>query len=516
MNRKLLTTVIVTFFALLNKSYSKEPIVISSKSFSESVILGEILSVLLEEKYKQPTIKKLNLGGTSIAFDALLNDDIHVYPEYTGTGYVMLLKMNGERDPNRVFDIVSTASQKKWGIIWSKPLGFNNTYALAVRASDERFSNISRASELAQKVSSYTYAGHYEFMEREDGFRGFNKTYKLNFSSDKVLSMNEGLMYKAIKDGQVDMITAYSTDGRIKAYDLKIIEDDLKFFPPYYPSYIAKNKTLQDYPALTKAIQDLEGLIGQEEMIEMNDQVDRLKIPPNTVARYFLNSKNLVQSNVQLENRQNESFFSFFLNKKSYLVKLLKEHLFLSFGAIIMALIVSIPIGVALTRFSSAGKIIFPIINTVQTIPSLALLGFLIPLIGIGQLPAMIALFLYSLLPLVRNTYTGISGVDKKYIEASKGIGLTNRQVLLKVEIPLALPIMMAGLRTAMVIVIGTATIAALIGAGGFGDPIFRGVATVNRNLILLGALPAALMAIVVDKMLGIGEKLVVSEGLRD
>ncbi len=187
----------------------------------------------------------------------------------------------------------------------------------------------------------------------------------------------------------------------------------------------------------------------------------------------------------------------------------------MSFSALLLAFLLSVPTGIVLTRRPALAKIVFPIINTVQTIPSLALLGFLIPIMGIGYMPAVLALFLYSLLPLVRNTYTGIDAVEKDMIEAAKGIGLTNNQVLMKVEIPLALPVILAGARTASVIVIGTATLAALVGAGGLGDPIFRGVATVNNDLILLGAIPSALLAVLVDRALSFLEVRVVSKGLR-
>ena len=168
-----------------------------------------------------------------------------------------------------------------------------------------------------------------------------------------------------------------------------------------------------------------------------------------------------------------------------------------------------------MTRFNGLAKVLFPIVNTVQTIPSLALLGFLVPFLGIGFTPAVFALFLYSLLPLVRNTFEGIKSIDEKYIEVSKGIGLTPWQVLTKVEIPLALPIIIAGLKTASVIVVGTATLAALVGAGGLGDPIFRGVATVNSNLIFLGAIPSAGLAILMDKLISLLEGVLVSPGLR-
>jgi len=321
-------------------------------------------------------------------------------------------------------------------------------------------------------------------------------------------------MYSAAKNGQVDILTTYSTDGRIKGFDIKLLKDDKNFFPPYFAALIAKEETLNKFPALKKVYALLENAITEREMVAMNNRADHLKQEPYTIARDFLIKKGLLKGKIESD-KSEDNLLIYFFKKRKYLLKLLGEHMLLSFGALLMALIISIPIGILLTRYQNLGKIIFPIINTIQTIPSLALLGFLIPLMGIGFMPALLALFLYSLLPLVRNTYSGILGVDRNYIEASRGMGLTNMQILTKVEIPLALPIILAGLRTASVIVIGTATLAALIGAGGLGDPIFRGISTVNSKLILLGAIPAAMLAIIVDKLVGITETLLVSKGIR-
>lgn len=495
-----------------SSSTGKEPLVIGSKSFSESYLLGEMTALLLEEKFDQPVKRKLGLGGTKIALDALIHGGIHVYPDYSGTGYVMILKKSGESDPEKVLQEVRVAYLDRWSIVWSDPIGFNNTYALAVRRSDPRFKGITKISQLSNKVEDFVYAGAYEYMERKDGHAQFVKTYELNFKPNNVISLNAGLMYSAIRDKKVDMIVAYSTDGRIKAYDLRLIKDDQKFFPPYFVSLLAQQNTLKSFPELHKVFDLMADLITEDEMTEMNDKVDRLNLPVKTVAREFLVSKGLLAEAGQVAK---ESPWGFVLKKKDYLLKLLWEHLLLSFTALTLALLVSIPAGIAMTRYERLAKIIFPFVNTVQTIPSLALLGFLIPIMGIGFAPAIVALFLYSLLPLVRNTYTGILSVDPTYIEASKGIGLTNLQILTKVEIPLALPVILAGLRTAGVIVIGTTTLAALIGAGGFGDPIFRGVATVNSQLILLGAIPSALLAIFTDKLIGFAEKRLVSEGLK-
>lgn len=490
------------------------PVVVGSKGFSESIILAEMAALLLEEEGLK-VIRKTNLGGTSVVFDALKSGDIDLYPEYTGTGYVMVLKRSGESDPQKVYDAVKYEFSERFGLEWSGPIGFNNTYALAVRASDERFKNVQNISQLKGLVSDKVFAAPHEFMEREDGFGPFKKRYELDFKDGNTKALNSGLMYSAIRDGQVDIIMSYSTDGRIKAYDLKLLKDDLHFFPPYFAAFLSNEKSMREFPEIGIITSQVEGLITEKEMIALNDQVDRGKREPSLVAKNFLVQKGLIEGEIRSGEQKRRGFFTYAFSKRHYLNKLVWEHLALSFGALSLALMVSVPLGIALTRRPMLAKAVFPVVNTVQTVPSLALLGFLIPIIGIGYTPAVIALFLYSLLPLIRNTYTGIDAVDKDMIEAAKGIGLTDSQVLRKVEIPLALPVILAGVRTASVIVIGTATLAALVGAGGLGDPIFRGVATVNSDLILLGAVPSALLAIIVDRGLGLLETKVVSKGLR-
>lgn len=510
MMKKLFTVFTLIFCFSLNAE-----IIIGSKSFTEQLILGEMAAILLKEKYNQEVTKKLSLGGTKVALDALRNGDIHLYPDYTGTGYSFILQKNDlETDPDKIYREVQKEYLKRFDIIWSPPIGFNNTYALAVREDDKRFENIDSVSQLSGKTNQYRFGGPHEFMERNDGYRNFVDIYKLNFNTDKITALDSGLMYSAIRDKNVDMIMSYSTDGRILAYNLKILDDDRKFFPPYYAAWIAKSETIRKFPALKKMFSDFEELIDEETMVELNNQVDTFKLEPSTVARNFLIKRGLIKGTPS-EKKRGSGFLNYVKAKKRYLIKITKDHLILSFSALFLALLISLPTGIILTRLPSISQPVFAFINTVQTVPSLALLGFLIPLMGIGKAPAILALFLYSLLPLVRNTYTGIKAVDKNFIEASRGMGLTNAQILMRVELPLAMPIILAGIRTASVIVIGTATLAALVGAGGLGDPIFRGVATVNGNLILLGAIPSAILAIVVDKLLGWSEYKLVSNGLR-
>lgn len=191
------------------------------------------------------------------------------------------------------------------------------------------------------------------------------------------------------------------------------------------------------------------------------------------------------------------------------------QHILLSFTAILLAILIAVPAGIFLTRYRYLATIILGIASVLQTIPSLALLGFLIPLVGIGSLPAIIAMVVYALLPILRNTYTGILDINQSLIEAGRGMGMTKGQLLMMVELPLARPVIFAGIRTATVMTIGVATLAAFIGAGGLGDLILRGISMVDTGIILAGAIPAALLAILFDLLLAWIDWRVTPRGLR-
>ena len=492
---------------------AKKQIIIGSKIFTENMLLAELLAILLEEKYNFKITRKLGMGGTQLVFDALKNNQLDIYPEYTGTGYTMILKMSGETDPKTTYDIVKKEFLKQFGLFWSQPLGFENTYILAVRGNDERFKKFQRISQLRGSVEAFRLASDHEFTERKDGFDNFSKKYQLNFSKRNVFTMNPGLMYSALNNKEVDMIMAYSTDGRIKAFNLKTLKDDKIFFPSYSSAYLTRAGLLQKWPELKRVFKELEWNISEKEMIQLNHQVDQLKQEISQVARNFLVEKSLLEGPVQKIKSQN--LMAYYLSKRKYFFKIFTEHLVLTFVSLFFALLISVPLGVWAVRSSQVEKIVFTVVNTLQTIPSLALLAFFIPFLGIGFAPAVLSLFIYALLPLIRNTFEGIKNVDRSFVEASAGMGLNSWQVLRYVQIPLALPVMLAGLRISAVIVVGTATLAAFIGAGGLGDPIFRGIATLNSRLIFLGAVPAALLAIALDKTLALLENLVISKGLK-
>ncbi len=509
-NSKLLFFIFCLLFHFQVESRS---IVVGSKIFTENVLLGEMLSILLEEKYGYQVTRKLNIGGTKLVFDALNSEQIDVYPEYTGTGYIMILNFSEKKSASKIYRIVKKQFAKRFQLVLSLPLGFNNTYALAVRSDDERFKNIYKVSDLVGRVEGLSLAVGHEFMARNDGYENFKKSYNIHFSEDKVYSMDPGLVYFALKNKKADMIMSYSTDGRVKSYHLKLLEDDKKYFPAYEAAYLTRKNIFKEFPKMKQAFKDLENNIDEKEIISLNDKVDRLKYETNVVARNFLIQKKLLDENVV--NFEHKNLFSYYYSKKDYLLKIFIEHLILTFSSLLIALFCSLPIGILMVRKKMAAKIIFPIVNTFQTIPSLALLGFLIPFLGIGYAPAIFTLFIYSLLPLIRNTYEGIKSVDRNPIEAAIGIGLTKWQTLNKIEIPLALPIIIAGVRTSAVIIVGTATLAALVGAGGLGEPIFRGMATVNSKLIFLGAVPATILAIALDRSITFFETFFVSKGLR-
>jgi len=209
------------------------------------------------------------------------------------------------------------------------------------------------------------------------------------------------------------------------------------------------------------------------------------------------------------------SLINFFVKRHKEILSLLLQHLYLTFLAVGFAILVGIPLGILIARYKKLSGPIIGVANVIQAIPSLALLGFLIPFLGIGTKPSIFMVLLYSLLPIIKNCYTALVNIDGDLLEAAKGMGMTKRQVLFRVQIPLAMPVIMAGIRISAVTAVGLMTIAAFVGAGGLGDLVFRGVQSVNNNMIIAGALPACLLALVMDFVIGRLEKLTVPKGIR-
>jgi len=272
---------------------SSGTVVIGSKNFTEQIIMGNMLATLVEKNTDLKVDRKLNLGGTDVAFNALKSGDIDMYVEYTGTGLVNILKKPTQNNSDAVYNEVKKDFKEKYNLDWLEPIGFNNTYTLAISPSVEEKYHPKTISDLKKISSNLVLGSTMEFTERPDGYPGLKKTYNIKFKSVK--GMDSGLRYPAIEKGDVDVIDAFSTDGMLKAYNLTVLKDDKNFFPPYYAAPLVRDDTLKKYPELKDVLNKLAGQINDETMRELNYKVDKLGEDPKTVADDFLKSKGLIK-----------------------------------------------------------------------------------------------------------------------------------------------------------------------------------------------------------------------------
>ncbi|MHC4196420.1 MAG: glycine betaine ABC transporter substrate-binding protein [Planctomycetota bacterium] len=457
------------------------PIRVGSKNFTENYILAEIMAQLLESRGYQ--VERVHgLGGTMVCFSALENGEIDVYPEYTGTIQKEILSAEAGRRSADISELRREIS-KRFNLEILAPLGFNNSYAIAMKRDKAGSLNISRISDLARH-SGLRGGMSYEFLQRDDGWQRLREFYGL---SNAVRGMEHGLAHEALQQGRIDFTDIYTTDAKNMRFDVQLLKDDRSFFPVYSAVPFASPGLPHEVKSLLNSLADI---LDEKTMIRLNASVELDKVDFTLVAREFLAEEKLVDAGraVQGENR----LYRATLRRTA-------EHLFMTFTALAGAVIIALPLGVRAYRSERWSNILIPLTGLLQTIPSLALLAFMIPLFGIGMTPAIIALFLYSLLPIVRNTYVGLCGIDPSCIESARAMGMDDRQRLWHVELPLAYPTILAGVKTAAIINIGTATLAAFIGAGGLGEPIIAGLALHDHRMILEGAIPAAILALLVE-----------------
>ncbi|MBT8144424.1 MAG: ABC transporter permease subunit [Gammaproteobacteria bacterium] len=454
---------------------SAEPVVIGSKTFTESYLLAEIMAQLLEH-HDIEVRRQFGFGGTLVCYEALVSDEIDVYPEYTGTISQTILGLEQEPDAALVATRLRTL-----GLQTLAPFGFNNTYAIAVPGELASELDLQRISDLARQPH-LRFGFSHEFRDRPDGWPGLAAAYELQQPTSGI---EHGLAYRAIADRRIDVTDAYSTDGDIERYGLVTLDDDRGFFPRYEALPLARS----DLPvAASQVLLQLGGLIDDQRMRELNAAVVVDKREIAAVAAGFLGDTGLVD-------RQRASRDDVY----SRLTRNIVRHLQLTGLSLLLACFVGIAAGIAVHRSTTASRIVLYIAGLLQTIPSIALLALMIPLFGVGFLPAIIALFLYSLLPVLRNTVTALVNIDPVLRKVAAGMGMTTAEQLRHVVLPLAMPTVLAGVRTAAIISIGTATLAAFIGAGGLGEPIVTGLALNDTNLILQGAIPAAVLALLTE-----------------
>lgn len=475
---------------------TKPKLVVGSKAFPESWILGEAVASLARETGAAVTHRQ-NLGGTEIVYEALRTGAIDLYPEYTGTIAEVILKTTGRPSLDQMREAL-----RPQGIAISDPLGFNDGYALAVTRATAKKYSLRRISDLAAHPDLRLAFTH-EFVGRKDGWAGLARHYGLKMPN--VRGIQHELAYTAIASGEIDVTEIYTTDAQIGRLGLVMLEDDRQFFPRYDAVFLYRADLPQRAPKALAAALRLVGRIDEAKMIGANARVVLQKESAGQAAAALLTQSleapteaGAVRPSVTAE-----------------IAGLTLQHLQIVGISLLAAIVVGLPLGVLAARSRLLATVALSGSGLLQTIPSLALLAILIPIFGIGLVPALVALFLYSLLPIVRNTYTGLTTIPSHLDEAAEALGLSASATLLRIRLPLASPAIMAGVKTSAVINVGTATLAALIGAGGLGELILRGISLVDRNLILQGAIPVALLALVVQWLFDRLDRLVIPRGLR-
>jgi osmoprotectant transport system permease protein len=471
---------------------SADPVVVGSKKFTESYVLAEIAKRSLENAGITAEHRQ-GMGGTIILWEALRGGGIDVYPEYTGTIAEEMLKQPGAS----IVQIRNALSAQS--IVMTDDLGFNNTYALVMRRDQSEQLGLKSISDL-RAHRELKFGLTHEFLERRDGWRPLSERYQL--APTEVLGIDHALGYSALVKGEIDVKDAYSTDAKIGDYGLVTLIDDLHFFPQYKAVFLYR-KTLS--PQAAHALNDLSNSIDEARMIRLNSEAERTKNYAAAAQQFFGTTDNAITTPFVSETFRNK------------LLRWVTRHLELAGISLLLAVIVGLPLGIVASRGGALGHAILGATGVIQTIPSLALLALLVPLpfFGISARTAIVALFLYGLLPIVRNTATGLQDIPRPLRESAIALGLTAGQRLRKIFLPLASRSILAGIKTSAVINIGTATLAALIGAGGLGEPIISGLNLNDHVTILEGAIPAALLALLVQFFFDLLDRVLIPRGLR-
>jgi osmoprotectant transport system permease protein len=447
-------------------------------------------------------VHQQGLGNTAVVFAALRTGSIDVYPEYTGT---IAFELLGKTKQPTLSELEAQLREQGLGV--GIPLGFNNTYALAVPRRIAKEDGITAISQL-QGRPDLKLGLSQEFLNRRDGWPTLKSAYGL---PQTPRGLDHGLAYEALAAGQVDAIDVYTTDAKIARYGVRVLDDDRKVLPRYDAVIIYRLDFAQRFPKSWAALRALEGRLSEQRMAALNAEVEAGGRAFAAVAHDFLHG---ASDPHRAAAHRERGFISTLFGPD--LLRLTLEHLALVMASLLPALLAGIPLGVWAAYSRRASYWIMAAVGVLQTVPALALLAFLITLLGtIGVLPAIAALFLYALLPIVRNTATGLIDLPVQLQESARALGLPWFARLRRVELPMASRSILAGAKTSAVIAVGTATIAAFIGAGGYGERIVAGLAVNDNRLLLAGALPAAALALAVQWLFDALERWLVPAGLR-
>ena len=476
---------------------------VGSKKFTESVILAELATRLAADAGAAASHRR-ELGGTRILWNALVQGDLDVYPEYTGTLRAELLA--GEDLPD---EAALAAALARHGVRASRPLGFNNTYVVGMEEARAEALGIRTLSDLrAHPALRFGFTA--EFMERGEGWPSLRTRYGL--PQRDVRGLDHDIAYRGLTGGSLDAIDLYSTDAEIEYYGLRVLADDLGHFPRYDAVWLWRADLERRAPEVVAALRRLEGRIAEPDMVAMNARAKIGREAEAVVAADFLAGALGVTGGAQADGLARR------------LAGTTADHLALVGTSLGAAIAVAIPLGIWAAKSARMAQPILGVVGVIQTIPALALLVLIMPLLAplrplgvqtLGEAPAIVALFLYSLLPIVRNTYAGLHDIPAPLRESAAALGLEPRARLRRVELPMASRTILAGIKTAAVINVGFATLGALVGAGGYGQPILSGIRLDDTALILEGAIPAAVLALVVQGGFELAERRLVPRGLR-
>ncbi|MBZ6379493.1 ABC transporter permease subunit [Pacificimonas aurantium] len=469
-------------------------ITVASKVFTENVILGEMARLAIAQGTDEPVRHRQELGGTRVVFDAAIAGEVDVYPAYTGT--LRYQTLASERIESHGDLVAALASR---GLRITEPIGFSNNYAIAMMPERAAELGVRTVSDLKDHPD-LIWGVENEFLDRADGWRALKAAYGLPHGN--VRGLLHDLGYRALASGETDLIDAYTTDPQIAQHDLVLLEDDLEHFPTYDAVYLYRD----DLPsAAVSALEGLAGALDEAAMQEINGRAqfggeDEGVLAAEVVSRV---------TGTAVEDDSAEAGLAARIWARTL------EHLALVGIALGAAILIALPVGILAARLPRFGNLILGAVGILQTIPSLALFVILIPLLGIGFVPTIAALFVYSLLPIVRNVHSGLTNIPAALLDSADALGLSRRARLRRVELPLAAPTIMAGIKTAAVIAVGLATLGAIIGAGGYGQPILTGIRLASTPLILEGAIPAAALALVIQGLFDAAERWVTPRGLR-
>ena len=490
---------------------------VGSKRFTESYVLAEIIRQQADTAGDRRAVHQQGLGNTAIVLAALRAGSIDVYPEYTGTIAREILKLDAVPPLDEM-----NARLAPMGLAVSVRLGFNNTYALAIPTRLAEARRITTLTDLKAHANLRLGLSQ-EFIGRADGWAGLKKAYDLPWTS--LRGLDHGLAYDAVAQGEVDVIDIYSTDAKIGKYQLTVLTDDKQYFPRYDAVLLHKIDVATRFPKAWTAIALLSDRIDDSGMQRMNASAELDNQSFDAVARNFLSANQpgrvanagVGKASADLSPSAGSSPKRFWATLfGADFLRLAVEHLGLVMLSLAASVLIGVPLGVTAARHPRVGAVILGGAGMLQTIPSLALLAILIPLTGrIGLIPAFIALSVYALLPIVRNSHAGMTQIPAGIKEAAQSLAMTPSMILRLIELPLARATIMAGVKTSAVITVGTATIAAFIGAGGFGERIVTGLALNDNVTLLAGAIPVAALAILIENVFGFFERRLTPPALR-